>query len=199
MERMVWVRIFLYGTLCKAGAFAEGETEAQHTRCPAVPNQPKHGINPFFQLPSQRFPRAFTQIPPEGCPLLRVTCTPLPPALHTPREEGDGDYGWLCASHGMFLKKKTPPRSGLLPAHVHREGSTGPYKGCVVRAHRLALLCSPAFLGIPAPWLVQIGPGSKRNSLVLQSPAFLRWGMPRTVNNWLIKAQRSYRINSSAP
>lgn len=124
---------------------------------PGVPQcqtNPNMGSTLFFQLPSQRFPCAFTQIPPEGCPLLRVTCTPLLPALHTPWEEGDGDYGWLCASqlaatHGMFLKKKTPPRSGLLSAHVHREGSTGPYKGCIVRAHRLALLCSPAFFKDP--------------------------------------------------
>lgn len=101
---------FLPAELCanQEHLFAEGETEAQHSRCPAVPNQPKHWINPFFPAPSQCSPCAFTQIPPEGCPLLRDACTPFSPA-------GDGDQCLpLCLPPRGSSLKKAPPRSDLL-------------------------------------------------------------------------------------
>lgn len=109
-ELMVLVRIFVCRALSKAGAFAEQENEAQPgvLQCQTNPNM---GSTLLFSKPKPVFfPCAFTQITPEGCPLLRDTCTSLPPALHTPWKEGDGGYGWLCASqlaptHGMFLLK----------------------------------------------------------------------------------------------
>lgn len=87
------------------------------------------------------------------------TCTSLLSAQHTPGEGGDGDQ-WLAlclpaGSHPWNVPyKKGPPGTDLLPAHVYRERSTRPYKGCIARAFLLALLCSPAFLGINPSWLV---------------------------------------------
>jgi len=136
-----------------------GETEARHCM---VPNKAEHGINPSLPSPSQCFPCALS---PEGCLSLRCACISCPPSFAHPVGRDamcTGGVGSpaLCLPASSHLRdvhlNKYPSKSALLPDHVRLshperrfigEECTEPYNGRVVRAYRLALLCSPAFYG----------------------------------------------------